>query len=167
MLRISARMQSKIQRKNLILTYHISRTCEGKFILSSKLLLGITSLVALSNGEKIANPKGFKAKRTKLKRAQKALARKQKGSRNREKARIKVARVHQEIADARKDFLHKLTTQLVRENQTIVVEDLAVKNLVKNHKLALAIRDCSWGELVRQLEYKCEWYGRTLVKIDR
>ncbi|MGD2180971.1 RNA-guided endonuclease InsQ/TnpB family protein [Lusitaniella coriacea] len=129
--------------------------------------LGITSLVALSNGEKIANPKGFKAKRAKLKRVQKALARKQKGSLNREKARLKVAQVHQEIADARKDFLHKLTTQLVRENQTIAVEDLAVKNMVKNHKLALAISDCSWGELVRQLEYKCEWYGRTLVKIDR
>jgi len=78
-----------------------------------------------------------------------------------------VAKVHQEIADARKDFLHKLTTQLVRENQTIAVEDLAVKNLVKNHKLALAINDCSWGELVRQLEYKCEWYGRTFLKIDR
>lgn len=129
--------------------------------------LGITSLVALSNGEKIANPKGFKAKRAKLRRAQKALARKQKGSNNREKARLKVAKVHQEIADARKDFLHKLTTQLVRDNQTIAVEDLAVKNMVNNRKLALSISDGSWGELVRQLEYKCDWYGRTLVKIDR
>jgi len=129
--------------------------------------LGITSLVALSDGTKIANPKGFKAKRAKLRRAHKALSRKQKGSKNREKARLKVAKVHQEIADARKDFLHKLTTQLVRDNQTIAVEDLAVKNMVRNHKLALLISDCSWGELVRQLEYKCEWYGRTLIKIDR
>lgn len=129
--------------------------------------LGVTSLVALSNGEKIANPKGFNAKRRKLKKAQKALARKQKGSRNRHKARLKVAKVHQEISDARKDFLHKLTTRLVRENQTIAVEDLAVKNMIKNRKLALSISDASWGELVRQLEYKCDWYGRTLVKIDR
>lgn len=129
--------------------------------------LGVTSLVALSNGEKIANPKGFNAKRRKLKKAQKALSRKQKGSNNRHKARLKVAKVHQEIADARKDFLHKLTIRLVRENQTIAVEDLAAKNMVKNRKLALSITDASWGELVRQLEYKCDWYGRTLVKIDR
>jgi len=129
--------------------------------------LGITSLVTLSNGEKVANPKGFKTKRRKLKKAQKRLSRKVKGSNNRHKARLKVARVHQEISDSRKDFLHKLTTRLVRENQTIAVEDLAVKNMVKNHKLALAISDASWGELVRQLEYKCGWYGRTFVKIDR
>jgi len=129
--------------------------------------LGVTSLVALSDGEKIANPKGFNAKRRKLKKAQKALSRKQKGSNNRHKARLKVAKVHQEIADARKDFLHKLTIRLVRENQTIAVEDLALKNMVKNRKLALSISDASWGELVRQLEYKCDWYGRTLVKIDR
>jgi putative transposase len=129
--------------------------------------LGITSLVVLSTGEKVSNPKGFKAKRAKLRRVQKALSHKQKGSNNRYKARLKVAKVHEQISDARKDFLHKLTTQLVRENQTIVVEDLAVKNMVKNHKLALAISDASWGELVRQLEYKCDWYGRNFVKIDR
>ena len=129
--------------------------------------LGITSLVALSTGEKIANPKSFNAKRRKLKKAQKVLSRKQKGSNNRYKARLKVAKVHQEISDARKDFLHKLTTRLVRENQTIAVEDLAVKNMIKNQKLALSISDASWGELIRQLEYKCDWYGRTLVKIDR
>ncbi|MEG3918552.1 RNA-guided endonuclease TnpB family protein [Microcoleus sp. T3_A4] len=129
--------------------------------------LGVTSLVALSDGEKIANPKGFNAKRRKLRKAQKALSRKLHGSNNRHKARLKVAKVHQSIADARKDFLHKLTTRLVRENQTIAVEDLAVKNMVKNPKLALSISDASWGELVRQLEYKCDWYGRTLIKIDR
>jgi putative transposase len=129
--------------------------------------LGITSLVALSTGEKIANPKGFKAKKTKLRKAQKALSRKQKGSKNRQKARLVVAKVHAQISDARNDFLHKLTTRLVRENQTIAVEDLAVKNMVKNKKLAFSISDASWGELVRQLEYKCDWYGRTFVKIDR
>lgn len=129
--------------------------------------LGITSLLALSTGVHVANPKGFKAKRAKLRIAQKALSRKQNVSNNRYKARLKVAKVHAEISDARQDFLHKLTTRLVRENQTIAVEDLAVKNMMKNRKLALSISDASWGELVRQLEYKCDWYGRTLVKIDR
>jgi len=129
--------------------------------------LGINSLAALSNGEKIVNPKSFKAKRRKLRKAQKALSRKQKGSNNRHKARLKVAKVHAEISDARKDFLHKLTTRLVRENQTIAVEDLSVKNMAAHQKLALAISDASWGELVRQLEYKCDWYGRTFIKIDR
>ena len=129
--------------------------------------LGITSLIALSTGEKVANPKGFKARRAKLRRAQKTLSRKVKGSNNRYKARLKVAKVHEEIADTRKDFLHKLTTQLVRENQTIAVEDLAVKTMVKNRKLSLAISDASWGELVRQLDYKSDWYGRNFIKIDR
>lgn len=129
--------------------------------------VGITSLLTTSNGDKIANPRHFKRHRRKLKRVQKSLARKKKGSNNRHKARVKVARAYGKIADSRKDFLHKLTTQLVRENQTIVVEDLAVKNMVRNHKLALSISDAAWGELVRQLDYKCEWYGRTLVKVDR
>ena len=129
--------------------------------------LGITSLVTLSTGEKVANPRGFRAKYRKLRKAQKALSRKQKGSTGRYKARLRVARVHAEIADARKDMLHKLTTRLVRENQAIAVEDLAVKNMVRNHSLAQAISDASWPELVRQLTYKCEWYGRQLVKIDR
>jgi putative transposase len=128
---------------------------------------GITSLIATSDGEKIANPKHFKRLRYKLRQAQKALSRKVKGSNNREKARLEVARIHANIADSRTDFLHKLTTRLVRENQTIAVEDLAVKNMMKNRKLAQAIADASWSELVRQLEYKCQWYGRTLVKIDR
>jgi putative transposase len=116
--------------------------------------LGITSLLALSTGEKVSNPKHFNRLRKKLKRVQKGLSRKVKGSNNRLKARLKVARVHAQISDARGDFLHKLTTQLVRENQTIAVEDLAVRNMVKNHKLARAISDASWGELVRQLTYK-------------
>jgi putative transposase len=128
---------------------------------------GITSLVATSDGEKIANPKYFKRLRYKLRQAQKALSRKVKGSNNREKARHKVARIHAAIADVRTDFLHKLTTRLVRENQTIAVEDLAVKNMMKNRKLAQAIADASWSELVQMLEYKCQWYGRTLIKIDR
>jgi len=129
--------------------------------------MGVTSLIVTSDGDKITNPKHFKKLRKKLKKKQKTLARKQKGSNNREKARVQVAKVYAQIVDARKDFLHKLTTQLVRENQTIVVEDLAIKNMVKNHKLALAISDASWGELIRQLSYKCQWYDRELIKIDR
>nr|WP_234488843.1 transposase [Oxynema sp. CENA135] len=100
-------------------------------------------------------------------RAQKALSRKIKGSNNRYKARLKVAKLQAEIADSRKDFLHKLTTQLVRDNQTIAIEELVVKNMVKNRNLAQSISDASWGEWVRQLTYKSEWYGRELVKIDR
>jgi putative transposase len=129
--------------------------------------LGITSLIVDSKGKKITNPKHFKKHRKRLKKAQKNLARKQKGSKNREKARVKVAKIHLEISDSRKDFLHKLTTRLVRENQVIAVESLAVKNMVKNHKLALAISDSGWSELIRQLDYKCRWYGRKLVEIDR
>jgi putative transposase len=97
--------------------------------------VGVTSLIATSNGDKIANPKHFKQLHKKLRQVQKAVSRKQKRSNNRQKARQNVAKVHGQITDARKDFLHKLKTQLVRENQTIVVEDLAIKNMVKNHKL--------------------------------
>lgn len=128
---------------------------------------GISSLVTLSTGEKIANPRHFNRHYKRLRRAQKSLSRKQKGSRNREKARLKVARIHQQISDSRKDHLHKLTTRLIRENQTIAVESLAVKNMVKNPKLARAISDVGWGEMVRQLEYKAKWHGRDLVKIDQ
>jgi putative transposase len=129
--------------------------------------LGISSLVTLSTGEKISNPKAFDCHYQRLHLAQKALSRKQKGSKNRDKARRKVARIQQQISNSRKDHLHKLTTRLIRENQTIAVESLAVKNLVKNRKLSRVISDAGWGELVRQLEYKAKWYGRDLVKIDQ
>jgi len=129
--------------------------------------LGISSLMITSDGDKVANPKQFKKHYRRLRKVQKSLSSKQKGSKNREKARIKVAKVHAQITDSRKDHLHKLTTQLVRENQTIVLENLAVKNLVKNPKLAPAISDVSWGEITRQLAYKCRWYGRTYIEIDR
>ncbi len=128
---------------------------------------GISSLLCTSDGEKIANPKHFNRLYQKLRVAQKELSRKTKGSNNRYKARLKVAKIHASIKDARTDFLHKLTTRLVRENSLIAIEDLAVRNMVKNRKLARSISDAAWGEMFRQLEYKCEWYGRELVKIDR
>jgi putative transposase len=129
--------------------------------------VGLKDVAVLSTGEKIANPRHLARSERLLTHAHRALSRKQQGSKNREKARLKVAREHARIADQRRDGLHKLTTRLIRENQTICVESLAVKNLVRNHTLAKAISDVGWGELVRQLEYKANWYGRTLVTIDR
>ncbi|MFI2348323.1 RNA-guided endonuclease InsQ/TnpB family protein [Streptomyces sp. NPDC019443] len=128
---------------------------------------GIATLVTLSTGEKIANPRHERKDRARLVKAQRVLAKKEKGSANRAKARRKVAKVHARIADRRRDFLHKLTTRLVRENQTIVVEDLTVRNMVKNHTLARAISDAAWTDMRSMLEYKCAWYGRNLVAIDR
>ncbi|GAA3188061.1 RNA-guided endonuclease TnpB family protein [Nonomuraea roseoviolacea subsp. carminata] len=128
---------------------------------------GIAALATLSTGEKIANPKFERADRRKLARAQRALARKDKGSNSRAKARLRVARVYARVADRRRDFLHKVTTRLVRENQVIAVEDLVVRNMVKNRSLAGAIADAAWRDLRMMLEYKAAWYGRTLVAVDR
>ncbi|MEU4825522.1 transposase [Actinomadura sp. NPDC023710] len=128
---------------------------------------GITSLVALSTGEKVANPRHERRDRARLAKAQRNLSRKAPGSANRDKARRRVARVHARIADRRRDFLDKLSTRLVRENQTVVIEDLTVRNLLKNGRLARAISDAAWAELRSMLEYKCAWYERDLVVIDR
>lgn len=129
--------------------------------------LGLTHFAILSTGEKIAAPNTFRKYEAKLAKMQRRLAKKQKGSKNRAKARLKVARLHAKIADARRDFLHKLSTRLINENQVIAIESLSVSNMQKNRCLSKSISDASWSEFVRQLEYKARWYGRELIGIDR
>jgi putative transposase len=129
--------------------------------------LGVTDLAVTSDGEKIANPRHLARKARNLARYQRRLARCRKGSANRAKAAVKVARAHRKVRDARRDYLHRASIRLVRENDVIVIEDLNVSGMVRNRRLARAISDCGWGELRRQLGYKCERYGRDLVVIDR
>ena len=132
--------------------------------------VGLKDVAVLSSGEKIANPQHLRRSARRLTHAQRNLARTQKGSKNREQARLQVAREPARIADQRLAGLHQLTTRLMRENQVLCVESLTVKHLVRNHTLAKAISDVGWGERVRQVEYKANWYGRTgrtRAKIDR
>ncbi len=129
--------------------------------------LGVKDFAVTSDGERIANPRHLERKARNLARYQRRLARCQRGSANRAKARAKVARAHRKVRDARRDFLHRASTGLVRSASTIVIEDLAVKNMVRNRHLARVIADCGWGEFRRQLEYKCERAGRELIVVDR
>ena len=128
--------------------------------------LGIKDLLITSDGDKFENPKTLYKYEKKLAEEQRKLAKKKIGSNNRNKQRIKVARLNERITNIRKDNLHKISHKLIQENQLIVSENLKVSNMVKNHNLAKSISDCSWYELTRQLEYKAEWNGREYVKID-
>jgi putative transposase len=166
-------------------TVTVSMTCTGKYYASllfddglttvesnsnGKAVgvdLGLTHFAITSDGSKFDNPRHLKKKEKNLKRKQQKLSRKVKGSSRRTKACKIVARVHERLTNTRKDFQHKLSRKLVNENQVIIVENLAVKNMVKNHNLASSISDCGWSEFTRQLKYKCEKEGKTYLEIGR
>ena len=128
--------------------------------------LGLTHFVILSDGRKIDSPRFLRRAEKRLRKAQQALSRKAKGSSNRDKARIKVARAHARVADARREFHHQLSTEIIRENQAVAVEDLAVKGLART-RMAKSVHDAGWSAFVTMLEYKAARYGRTLIKIGR
>ena len=181
------------QPKGLIKSATISKTATGKYFISilceEEILplpktdsslgidLGLENFAILSTGEKIGNPKFLTSLSKKLAKEQKVLSRrgllaKKKGvklseSSNYQKQKLKVARLHEKIANQRKDFLHKLSTNLIKNHDVICIENLASRNLMKNHHLARAIGDVSWYEFVRQLRYKADWYGKKIVTISR
>ena len=164
-------------------TITISKDCAGRYFVSclceieaeelpvvaktTGIDLGLKDLFITSDGFKSGNPKYTTQYAAKLAYLQRQLAKKQKGSNNRKKARLKVARLHAKIADCRKDATHKATRKLINENQVVCVESLAVKNMIKHPTLAKHIADANWGEFLRQLKYKADWSGRTVVEIDR
>lgn len=129
--------------------------------------LGLKEFATFSDGEVIPNSRFLKSSEDKLKREQRKLSKRKKGSNNRDKQRKKVAKLHERIRNQRPDFSHKLSTRLINENQVICLEDLNVKGMIKNHRLAKSISDVAWSTFVNQLLYKSQWYGRTVIQIDR
>lgn len=140
--------------------YEQTGTCVG-------LDLGIKDLIITSDGQKFENRKFIKNSEKHIKHLQREFSKKKKGSMNQEKARLKLAIAHEKLSNKRKDYLHKITTSIVKENSVICIEDLNVKGMMKNHKLAKNISDCSFSMIRGMLDYKCKWYGRQLVVIDR
>lgn len=129
--------------------------------------LGLSHLAILSSGEKVENPKKYHRRMRYLRQQQRALSRKQKGSKRREKQRLRVARAHSKVRHQREHATHALTTDLVRRFDVICIEDLKVKNMMQHPRLARSIGDAGWGEIRRKLDYKCQWYGKTLVVVDQ
>ena len=154
--------------------YYVSLICEcpdpvqfTKTNESVGIDVGLTEYATLSSGEQYAPLKALKHALDRLADAQRKLSKKTKGSRRYEKARIRVARLHENVRNARMDFLQKLSTDLVRRFDIICVEDLDIKEMIESGELSREIADAAWGEFIRMLEYKCEWYGKTLVKVGR
>lgn len=181
---VKIRQHRKIKESGVIKSATISQTPSGKYYVSilveqenEKYLsktnknvgidLGIKDFAITSDNQKISNPKYLAKSEKKIVKLQRQLSRKSKGSNNRNKARIKLARAWEKITNQRTDFLQELSTELIRNYDVICLEDLNVSGMVKNHNLAKAISDCSWSEFVRMLQYKAEWYGRIISKIDR
>ena len=187
---ISFRCSSKyvkqlVRHKSGIKSATLSKTCSGNFfpsilmdlgnidlrLPSNKhsvgIDLGVKDFAITSNGEVFSNLHFKKSKARRLKKLQRQLSKKQKGSNNRNKARIKLVKLNEHIINCKSNYLHNISTQLVNENQVICIEDLNVRGMLKNHKLAEAIQEMNFGEFRRMLEYKCKWYGRELVVVDR
>lgn len=129
--------------------------------------LGVKSMMVMSNEEEVGNPKWIRSSEKQLKKLHRQLSKKKLGSKNRNKAKKRLAKKHQQIKNQKQDHMHKLTTRIIDENQVVVLEDLNVAGMTKNHKLAKAIQEVSFGEIRRQIEYKAKWHDRTVVLVDR
>lgn len=153
--------------------YYVSILCEEEMPIAPKasgevgIDLGIKDMAVCSNGERVANPKFLERGERHLKYLQRQVSKKKKGGNNRRRAKARLSRHHEKVASRRKDYIHKFTIRTVRENQTVCIEDLNVKGMQSNHHLAKSIGSVSFGEIARQLEYKCRWYGRGFVNVPR